>query len=140
MIRSILISLFVIVISISAVQAGDANEKIYGIWVNKEYDATEAYPRWDYNSDGTWASYVKIGDQPVWGGKYTITEKWTDSEKNVWYKIKWVNTMTAYEGFGLLKISDSGNTIEQQFAVGDYPSKIDPSKGFWEYAGIHRRK
>jgi hypothetical protein len=140
MIRSILISLFVIVISISAVQAGDANEKIYGIWVNKEYDATEAYPRWDYNSDGTWASYVKIEDQPVWGGKYTITEKWTDSEKNVWYKIKWVNTMTAYEGFGLLKISDSGNTIEQQFAVGDYPSKIDPSKGFWEYAGIHRRK
>jgi hypothetical protein len=140
MIRSILISLFVIVISISAVQAGDANEKIYGIWVNKEYDMTGTYPRWDYNSDGTWASYVKIGDQPVWGGKYTITEKWTDSEKNVWYKIKWVNTMTAYEGFGLLKISDSGNTIEQQFAVGDYPSKIDPSKGFWEYAGIHRRK
>jgi len=140
MIRSILIALFVIVISISAVQAEESNEKIYGIWVNKEYDATEAYPRWDYNSDGTWASYVKIEDQPVWGGKYTITEKWTDPEKNVWYKIKWVNKMTGYEGFGLLKIADSGNTIEQQFALGDYPSKIDPSKGFWEYAGIHKRK
>jgi hypothetical protein len=48
--------------------------------------------------------------------------------------------MTGYEGFGLLKISDSGNTIGQQFALGDYPSNIDPDKGFWEYAGIHKRK
>jgi len=142
MIRSILIVLLVMAIFIPTVQAQESKEYLYGEWVNKEYDgaAAEAYPKWDYNSDGTWASYVKIGDKPVWGGKYTIAEKWTDPEKSVWYKIKWVNTMTGYEGFALLKISNSGNAIEQQFAVGDYPSKIDPSRGFWEYAGIHKRK
>ena len=140
MIRSILIALFVIVICIPSVQAGDSNEKIYGIWVNKEYEGTGTYPRWDYNSDGTWASYADIEGRPVWGGKYTITEKWTDSEKNVWYKTQWINKMEGYSGFGLLKISDSGNTIEQQFSLVDYPSKIEPDKGFWEYAGIHKRK
>jgi hypothetical protein len=140
MIRSILIALLVIVIFIPAVQAGDSNEKIYGIWVNKENEETQGHPRWDYNSDGTWSSYLEIEDEPIWKGKYTITEKWTDSKKNVWYKIKWKNTITSYSGFGLIKISDSGNTFEHQFALDDYPSKIDPNEGFWKYSGILKRK
>ena len=81
MIRSILIALLVMAMFIPAVQAQESNEAIYGIWLNKEYDETPAYPRWDYNSDGTWSSYLEIEDEPVWKGKYTITEKWTDSKK-----------------------------------------------------------
>ena len=116
------------------------NEEIYGIWVNEEYDATSAHARWDWNSDGTWASYSQTTNVPAWEGKYSITEKWTDVEGNVWYKVKWEDMHTGYDGFGLCKISDSGNTIEQSFSTDDYPAKIDPNKPFSAYAGIHYRK
>jgi hypothetical protein len=116
------------------------NEELYGIWVNQEYNTTTVHARWDWNSDGTWASYPKTTGEPNWEGPYSITEKWTDAEGNVWYKVKWEDKWLALKGFGLIKISDSGNTIEANYSYGDYPAKIDPNQGFWEYAGIHYRK
>ncbi len=116
------------------------NEQIYGIWVNEEYNATKVYARWDWNSDGTWAGYPKTTGEPNQEGPYSITEKWTDAEGNVWYKVKWKNKWIGNTGFGLLKISDSGATIEASYLYTDYPAKIDPNKPFSEYAGIHHRK
>lgn len=115
-------------------------EELYGIWANEEYDGNYVNSRWDYNSDDTWASYVNTTGEPVWAGQYSITEKWTDAEENVWYKIKWENKFNGGSGFGLLKISDSGETIEAAYSIGDYPTKIDPNKSFWQYGGIHYRK
>ena len=133
MIRYILTALLVMAIFISTVQAQESKEYLYGEWVNKEYDgaSAEAYPKWDYNSDGTWASYVKIEDQPVWGGKYTITEKWTDSEKIIWYKLKATEIKrgkSTEDYYYLSKISDSGKKLEFVFHASDYLKVINPDK------------
>jgi ketosteroid isomerase-like protein len=145
MIRSftaILISLFLLA---NIVQADEPyvpkeKEELYSIWANEEYDGKFVNSKWDYNSDGTWASYQDTSGEPIWAGQYSITEKRTDAEENIWYKIKWINKYNGASGYGLLKISDSGQTLEAAYSMGDYPAKIDSNKSFWEYGGIHYSK
>jgi len=115
-------------------------EELYGIWVNEKYDGKPINSMWYYNSDGTWASYIETTGERIWAGPYSITEKWTDGEESLWYKIKWEDTLNGSAGYGLLKISDSGETLEAAYSMGDYPVKIDPNKSFYQYGGIHYRK
>ena len=51
------------------------NEELYGTWVNEEYNSMIINARWDWGSDGTWASYPNTSGEPNWKGKYSITEK-----------------------------------------------------------------
>ena len=136
---ALIVSLFLFA---NAVQANEPyvpkdKEELYGTWVNKEYANKYINSKWDFNSDGTWASYRDTVGEPIWAGQYSITEKWTDAEGNIWYKIKWHNKWSGGSGFGLIKISDSGETMEAAYEEGDYPVKIDPTKSFWQYGGIH---
>jgi hypothetical protein len=116
------------------------NEELYGTWVNEEYNSSTAHARWDYNSDGTWASYSWVPAEPTWKGKYSITGKWTDKSGDVWYKITWVNEGWGTSGYGLIRIGDSGSTMESAYHMNEYPTKIDSTQSFWQYGGIHYRK
>ena len=115
-------------------------EELYGTWANKEYDGKYVNSKWIYTPDGTWASHRETSGSPVWEGQYSITAKWTDAADNVWYKITWKNKYSGGSGYALLKISDSGETLETAISTGDYPVKIDPNKPFWQYGGIHYRQ
>jgi hypothetical protein len=121
------------------------NEELYATWVNEKYDAPQSgrakHARWDYKSDGTWASYYKTGnDNPAWMGKYSIAEKWTDDKGDVWYKVSFRNETAHVDCYALVCISDSGSTMESAHSLTTHPEKIDRDLPFYYYAGIHYRK
>ena len=64
-----------------------------------------------------------------------ITDKWTDSEGNIWYKVMWV--MFDQKGYELDKISNSGKTREYVYSYSKYPTKIDPENATYH---IYHRK
>jgi len=108
--------------------AGD-NEPLYGTWINMEYYSSPPQ-KVIYNPDGTGGSSVSIDLDPSYEIKYLITGKWTDPEGNIMYKIHWIGSWRE-EAFSLIRISNSGNTLEYVFDHEKHPDKIDPSHEFY---------
>ncbi len=77
----------------------------------------------------TWEEDGGMADIAYRTLKYTIIDKWTDSEGNIWYKL-----ITEYGGktygakpfYELHKISNSGLTWEFVSSTEAYPIEIDP--------------
>ena len=103
--------------------AGD-NEPLYGTWINMDYGSNYAQKIF-YNSDGMGGGSRSVNTDPTWKIRYLITAKWTDPEGNIMYKTHWVGNWKA-QGFSLLKISNSGTTLESIYKSHEYPEKIDP--------------
>ena len=64
-------------------------------------------------------------------GTYSIIEKWTDSEKFLWFKLKATvikKGKSAEDYYYLSKISDSGKKLEFVFHASDYLKAINPDK------------
>ncbi len=132
------ISVLAILISASGLVMGEevyvltADEEFYGTWVNQEYKGKSSSRFWVklvYKSDGTYECYgFDYMTTPGTAGFYTIVEKWTDSEGNVWYKVAWKSHSGRQKKL-LGKISNSGNTYEYVSSRhgGDFPDKIDPN-------------
>ena len=129
------ISVLGMLISTSGVVMGEEayvpteNEELYGTWVNPEYKAKAV--SWEYrvkvvyNSNGTWEEYNLEGTTtPPFRGSYTIADKWTDPDGNVWYKVALAG---GFQGKSLVKISNSGNTCEfvSSRHGGDFPDELD---------------
>jgi hypothetical protein len=117
-------------------------EEIYGTWINKSYSDTmqqgydQAYTLANYaqkiitTDEGTYDIYNGLNDiVPIFKIKYTITEKWTDSDGNIWYKIvsEYETEYAERTRLGLNKIDHTGSTWEIVIAEDDYPAKLDPS-------------
>jgi hypothetical protein len=84
-----------------------------------------------FNSDGTGGSSSWADSkEPTYRTKILITGKWTDSEGNIMYKDHWVGDW-GEEGYSLLKISNSGNTLEYVFDSDKHPNKIDPKHSYY---------
>jgi hypothetical protein len=75
------------------------SEELYGIWVNMDYGKTKSdWPQKIIIYDWGYAEgYLKVTDKDPcikWAGwpgipckwTYTIVDKWTDSEGNIWYR------------------------------------------------------
>ena len=117
------------------------NEELYGTWVNEEYNNSPRSAIWEYKADGTWVIYRKTTDKISYeDGTYTITDKWTEGNGDVCYKIIWKTDYLARSGYELRCISNSGSTMEAANSDSDYPTRIDRTKGSWQYFGIHYRK
>jgi hypothetical protein len=117
-----------------------AKEEICGTWSNPEYKKSVGppWPKLVKYPDGTWIIYRIKGaweeevetteDGFVKGsvGKYTIEDKWTDSDGTIWYKVIGTGGLAAtyYE---LYKISNSGKTMEWIYSNYDFPSEINPN-------------
>ena len=108
--------------------AGD-NEPLYGTWVNMEYYSRPPQ-KVIYNPDGTGGSSVSVDSDPSYKIRYLITGKWTDPENNIMYKIHWIGSWRE-EAFSLIRISNSGNTLEHVFDHEKHPDKIEPSHEFY---------
>jgi hypothetical protein len=133
------------------------NEECYGTWINETAYSTqpqkaetfpEGYKNWDKLSD----------TNPFEEGTEQITEKWTDSVSNVWYKSLVTITFgitpsSVYKGFDykawkcqvLQKISKSSTVREwmwvhvSEFDPNLYPTKVDPTDSA-HYCLLYRAK
>jgi hypothetical protein len=109
------------------------NEELYGTWVNTNYSAEKGWThtlhtqRIVFSDDWTFERFTWADrDVSEWKDWYKITDKWIDSEGNVWYRVHW--QYFYWEHYGLFKISDSGKKCEfvtDPIEYG-YPKKIDP--------------
>jgi len=118
------------------------SEELYGTWINEEYKgSTPPFGKYVFNPDGTYEYFRKepapwekdveileggwiIGNY----GTYTIEDKWTDSDGNVWYKVEADELgyeEHPYSLYYLVKISDSNRVLEWMVGRLDYHEKID---------------
>jgi len=119
----------VMLLSTLSVLLAANTEECCGTWVNKEYDA---YPGkgavFILTPDGKYTSYGKESDaQPYETGTLIIKEKWIDSEGNIWYKVTFSPDIWPGTADGLMKLSNSGKTLEYVWSRGQAPTEIDPS-------------
>jgi hypothetical protein len=135
---------------------GKDSEELYGTWINEEYKGiTDVFEINVFNPDGTmkffeteanvWEPDVEVlegGWIPGTYFTYTIEDKWTDSDGNVWYKVEAV-----YGGYEenpgrfylLMKISDSNRVLEYMVGRVDYREEIDPTKVPYTYRIYYRQ-
>ena len=118
------------------------NEELCGTWENPTYSDPRHFGfqrKYIFRIDMTferfdWLQGKYVGEISC---TYKITNKWTDSKSNVWYKIHWKSIYTDH--YGLFKISDSGEKCEfvsEPIEYG-YPKKIDPQ---WDSYRVYYRK
>ena len=135
------VSLLILILAVMVIAGSGATEKkrvkkseeLLGTWVNEDYESRAiATATLVYQPDGTFEQYTDVLRTLLEvDGTFTIEDKWTDSEKNLVYKVKWsykIGTQEIIE-FRLIKISDSGNTYEEVFDQRKYPTEIDPIDG-----------
>jgi hypothetical protein len=98
------------------------NEVLYGTWINTTYTGPAYRQKVVMFDWGYWEEYAKVTDTFFVNGTYTIVDKWTDSESNVWYTeyIRMRNGM--YPLFEIDKISKSGTVWEYVFGYDDFPT------------------
>ena len=131
-----------------------ANEELYGTWINRSYTGKFSPPN-DYHPqkeviDSNGYHIFRFVDDPgqYFVGAETITNRWTDSEGNIWYKTYKrsffdENGKTTVPHF-LYKLSKSATVRESVFAIRDtytpgaFPSKIDPKDS--SYLAYERAK
>ncbi len=109
--------------------AGD--EEISATWINTDYNHFTFQKR-VFNPDGTFSFYRYVSSSsPEVEGTYSIGEKWTDSEKILWYNLKATvikKGKSTEDYYYLSKISDSGKKLEFVFHASDYLKVINPDK------------
>jgi hypothetical protein len=104
-------------------------EELYGTWVNKDYVMYKQ--KIIFHPHGMQEFFSSAAQKTVIRkARYLITRKWSDPEGNIWYKSHWVYSYPI-EGFDLIKISNSGKTLEFVFDYHEYPTKIDPEDDYY---------
>ena len=99
------------------------DEEVYGPWVNTDYPGGWQQCQKVINYPEQFELFNKPTDKtPAYRGPYTIIDKWTDSEGNIWYKSR---ALCAYGIYLLQKISSSGSIYEYVSSDSDYPTEID---------------
>ena len=144
--------IWVILVSAIFVAGGSKKEELFGTWINDEYKGSTAPHGINvYNPDGTyevgrkepasWEKDVEIseGGWHMWVyGTYTIADKWTTADGNVWYKVQY-NFYDLDKVYTLMKISDSNNTLEIIVSGIDYPEEIDHDADPYHYRIYYRQ-
>lgn len=115
----------------------NANEEIYGTWVNEEMFPAKMVKL----TDGSYEDYYPASaGTPFRGGKQEIIRKWTDSDGNVFYETVDTFTFGSIKGiktYNLWKVSNGRAVMEMNWSEGaQFPKEIDP-KGY-NYFIFHR--
>jgi hypothetical protein len=104
------------------------NEPLYGTWVNMDYTSRPAQ-RLVFKLDGTFEVFYNVDSKnPNFRGRYLITGRWNDAAGNIMYKTCFVGNW-GFEGYGLHRISNSGNTREAVVNPYEHSKEIDPKVG-----------
>jgi hypothetical protein len=106
------------------------DEELYGTWVNPDYPGGKKDQKIVLHPDGRYERFSKQWfKDPDSRESYMMTDKWTDSEGNIWYKVQ--RSRPHYELYQLHRISNSGKTMEYVRDRTDYPTEIDPEEHFY---------
>jgi beta-lactamase regulating signal transducer with metallopeptidase domain len=99
-----------------AVSDQDFFEAYSATWVNEAHQ--EPWRKVVMYADGTYEYYTSIDSSEIYfSGIMTFTDKWKEADGTIWYRGRWKDRTG--EGYEMGKISDSGNTFEQIFTIGD---------------------
>jgi hypothetical protein len=124
-----ILSSLVLIMPTGITVAGD--EEISATWINTDYNHFTFQKR-VFNPDGTFRFYrYESSPSPEIEGTYSIIEKWTDSKKFLWYKLKATvikKGKLSEDYYYLSKISDSGKKLEFVFHASDYLKVINPDR------------
>jgi hypothetical protein len=124
-----ILSSLVLLTSAGITLAGD--EEISATWINTDYNHFTFQKR-VFNTDGTFKFFrYDSSPSPELEGTYSIIKKWTDSEKNLWYKLKATEIKrgkSTEDYYYLLRISDSGKKLEFVFHASEYLKVINPDR------------
>ena len=105
-----------------------SGEELIGTWINEDVAVATRV----YLPDGTYEQYTDVLRTSLEAdGTFTIEDKWTDSQNNIFYKVKInykIGTQEIIE-FYLIKISDSGNTYERVYDSRKFPTEINLMDG-----------
>jgi len=96
----------------------DLSNAYTGTWISSEatYEAVKIV----YFSDGSWNRYLSIDTDHVHCEvKNTIINKWKEPSGNIFFESKWECVSHNKSGYNLVKISDSGNTLEMLLTLRD---------------------
>lgn len=118
-----------------ATTASVDEELLVGTWLNQEPGrGTKAI----FSSDGKVLYYVDAASaEPNMEARYTIEEKWTDEEGNVYHKVleTWsnypYNEAQAVEWYKLYMIHPSGDVLEGNWSQIRYPEEITPGQDYY---------
>ena len=100
--------------------------EIYGTWGNPDAKLVIQFGKMVFRINGVVDSYNTITSTTPMSKKFVITNKWIDATGNVMYTII-IDMGTEIELlYGLVKISDSGKTLELSISKSDYPKEMDP--------------
>jgi hypothetical protein len=115
------------------------DEELFGTWINPDYDDTGKNGKIIIKPEGTYDEYDNSNSDSTflkWG--YSITDKWTDSDGNTFYKfiVKDISTEDSdykHKYYFLAKIDKTGNVYEHVFTYfgQDFPSEVDPNHGHY---------
>ena len=117
------------------VLAQDQNEQISeeeamnyycNTWVNPAYSGSNyATGVKIMKMDGTWEFYSSERTPwPTWLGTFKIHKSWKDKDGNIYLNLTYHEAK--FTKYVVSKISDLGNTLEQVWSTGDYPTDVDP--------------
>ena len=136
----LVITLSVLVLVLTGISLVGA-EELYGIWKNEDYNSTDPasdrYAKLVFNQDGTVLSYLSTTTKNMrWMGSFEITEKWTDTDGNICYKLSSTikGTYSSEPYYWTVRISNSGKTLEYGLSGSDYPNEKDLKNSY--YYGI----
>jgi hypothetical protein len=122
----------------SIVLAGDIKKEIsadeamkyYCItWINPDYnDKPNFTAKKTMNKDGTIEWYLnETSEAPSpyhSDATFKIEKSWIDKDGNVWLNM--IYDWFIHIKYTVAKISDNGNTLEQDYSFDSYPTEIDP--------------
>ncbi len=114
-------------------QPKQAEEPLYGIWVNEQFGMGKGSPQKHVISpDGREVDYLMLADKEPWTeSRLKIENQWIDPEGNCWYTLSWTSWYYGYpsghldKGYALVKISASGSRIERVTAGSRIPDVED---------------
>ena len=130
----------ILLLVVSSLFASDI-ERCYGTWANPKYDENYMkYSKYVIKSDGTFEKYLSTSDKnPIVEGPFTVKASWTDSEGNFYFQMYTADLESAFPGhsietgyyYYLWKLSNTGETLEQQYTTWDYPTEFDTDSFYY---------
>jgi beta-lactamase regulating signal transducer with metallopeptidase domain len=106
----------------------EAKEEIAGTWINTSYSGN--LPMFQKLVSHSWGYYEifahETDERPTVRGTMVLTDKWTDTEGNIWYKLYFRENMESYfVRFQLARISENGKVWEFVHSTADFPAEDD---------------
>ena len=117
------------------------DEELYGTWVNPDYNySVTASAKFVVHPNGKMEMYsVDTYSTPKKHAEFVITNRWNDTQGNIWYTINFKNIESKYWNYWLIKISNSEKALELNDSPNDHPDIIDPNDRYSRY-GIYYRQ